>query len=303
MAIIKKKFTYDMPDEYLAQTNDLGLTGEWEYEGPEKIYVFVDKETNIMIPHYSFRVHNDEFTQEEMNAEMKVVAGLDSNFAPVEFDKDPLLLAALVDDARLASDLPQKTYTLPGDTKPFYSRPDPIQPDHVISLIEIEWDPEKEEWKKPFPWRKPHITKDMFLSAHEAILAGLKDIPTSKFTSAQKTKWANYIAEFENTTVKFADYLDSPWMIPFPTDPRIDDKWDAEHDGLIHNTPDLEPSVPIEKVVPSGGVEYPEESSPGQTSSWRTYIAEMELTEEQKRTWTDEQLEAYVNEVRAGITT
>lgn len=303
MAIIKKKFTYDLPDEYLAQTSDLGLTGEWEYEGPEKIYVFVDKETNKLIPHYSFRNHNDEFTQEEMDAEMDVVTGRDCYHAPVEFDKDPLLLAALADDGRLASDLPQKTYTLPGETEPFYSRPDPQDPIHTISILEIEWDLEKGEWKKPFPWRKPHMTREMFLNAHEAILEQTKDISTAKFTATQKTKWTAFLAEFENVPTKFADYLDTPWMIPFPTDPRLDDKWDAAHEGLIHNTPDLDPSVPVEKAVPSGDIEYPAENTSDTEPSWRTYIAEMELTEEQKKTWTLEQLEAYVNEARAGITT
>ena len=300
---IKKKITYDMPDEYLAQTSDLGLTGEWDYDGPEKIYVFIDKETNKMVPHYSFRIHKDEVTQEEMDTEMDVVTGLDCYHAPVEFDKDPLLLAALADDAKLAVDLPQKTYTLPGETEPFYSRPDPLQPDHVIDLGDIEWDPTKNEWKKPFPWRKPHIIREQFEAAHAGILAQTKAISTSKFTASQKTRWNAFVTEFENVTTKFADYLDTPWMIPFPNDPRLDDKWDAVHDGLIHNTPVLEPSVPVEKVILNGGIEYPEEKPSGSEPIWRTYIAEMELTEEQKKTWTVEQLEAYVNEVRAGITT
>lgn len=299
MANIKQTFTYDMPDEYLAQTSDLGLTGEWEYEGPEKIYVFVDKATNKMVSHFSFRPHNDSVTQEEMDAEMDVVTGRDCYHAPVEFSKDPLLLAAVAGDMHLASDLPNKTYTLPGETEPFYSRPDPLQPDHVIDTTDIEWDPTKNEWKKPFPWRKPHITREQFEAAHAGILAQTKEISTSKFTASQKTKWNAFVTEFENVTTKFADYLDTPWMIPFPNDPRLADNWDAAHDGLIVSTPVAEPTVPVEDVTPAGGIEYPEETPAG--SDWRDYIANLELTEEQKKTWTLEQLEAYVNEVKAGI--
>lgn len=301
MSIIKQKFTFDMPDEYLAQTNDLGLKGEWDYEGPEKIYVFVSKANNRIVPEFSYRIHEDEMTQEENDKMMDTVSGLDFYHAPVEFSKDPVLLAAFT-ERRVASDLPQKTYTLPGETQPFYSRPDPLQPDHTIALNEIEWDLETNDWKRPFPWRKPHIVKEMFLAAHEGVLESNKNVPTDKFTATQKTKWNAFIAEFEKVTTKYKDYLDTPWMIPFPHDPRLDPKWDADHDGLIAETPELEPSVPVEKAEPED-VETPALNSEGEVPSWRTYIAEMELTEEQKRTWTLEQLEAYVKEARAGITT
>ena len=31
-------FTYDAPDDYLYQTNELGKTGTWTYNGPDKIW-------------------------------------------------------------------------------------------------------------------------------------------------------------------------------------------------------------------------------------------------------------------------
>ena len=36
---ITKTFTYDIPDEYLAQTNSNGDTATATYTGPDKLYV------------------------------------------------------------------------------------------------------------------------------------------------------------------------------------------------------------------------------------------------------------------------
>ena len=38
-----KTFTYKLPDDYLAQTDNDGLTSSWTYEGPRWLFVFVDK--------------------------------------------------------------------------------------------------------------------------------------------------------------------------------------------------------------------------------------------------------------------
>ena len=42
---ITKQFTYDIPDDYLSQTNSKGDTATATYTGPEKLYVFVDEST------------------------------------------------------------------------------------------------------------------------------------------------------------------------------------------------------------------------------------------------------------------
>lgn len=249
MAIIKKKFTYELPDEYLAQTKDLGLTGEWEYEGPDKVYVEVDKVTNTLNFTSGCVPHDYDRTQEENDHDMDVRTGLAAYHAPIEFDKDPVLLACFF--PKLAQDMPQKEYTHPVSGEVFYSRPDPMMPDHTIQIDAVEYDPEKKEWVKPYPMRKPHITREGFERAHSGILDNIKGTPTENFTSAQKTKWNSFIKEFEAVPTKFADYMDTPWMVPFPADPRLDDKWDAAHDGLIVSTPITEnPDAAESAVVP-----------------------------------------------------
>lgn len=247
MANIKKKFTYDLPDEYLAQTKDLGLTGEWEYEGPEKVYVQVDKETNTINFSSGCVPHDYDRTQEQNDHDMDVLSGRAAYHAAIEFDKDPVLLSCLF--PKLAADMPQKEYKLPGTNEVFYSRPDPIMPDHTISIDEVSYDPAKKEWVKPYPMRKPHITREMFEASHAGILATLKATPTGNYTAPQKTKWNAFIKEFEAVPTKFAAYMDTPWMVPFPNDPRMDDKWGVENDGLIVETPITENPDAAESAV------------------------------------------------------
>ena len=272
MAIIKKKFTYDLPDEYLAQTKDLGLKGEWDYEGPDKIYVHVSKATNLMIYHCGCQMHDDSRTQEENDHSMDVYTGLDAYHAPIEFDKDPVLLSCFF--PKIASDMHQKEYKHPVTGEVFYSRPDPIMPDHTIQLDQIEYDLEKKEWK-PYPMRQPHIIREDFEAAHRTILANHTATETENFTSSQKKKWSDFIKEFENVPTKFADYMDTPWMVPFPIDPRMDEKWGVENDGLIPET-EITPNPDAGEIAP---LELPFEDNRGYDYD---ALAEAELTEEQK---------------------
>jgi len=39
--IISKTFNYDLPDDYLNQTNNNNLIGSFTYSGPDKLWVFV----------------------------------------------------------------------------------------------------------------------------------------------------------------------------------------------------------------------------------------------------------------------
>lgn len=255
MALTTKTFTYDLPDEYLSQTNNLGLTAEWTYEGPDKIYVMVDKNTNRINTLLGWSPYNDDASKEDNDAFADQFSGLDNDYGLIDVEEDPLLLAAVVGGS-IGPDvdkLPQKTYTLEGETEPFYSRPNPTIPDHTIEVGEVEFDPATRKWKKPYPWKKPHITKEQLLNALEIIINQEKKVDTEGFTSTQKTKWATYLSALENVPIKFADYLDSPWMVPFPANPMWSDNWSAANGNAFGND-NKAGEVKVEK--PEGPVEY-----------------------------------------------
>ena len=58
--IVDVPFTYDAPDDYLYQTNELGKTGNWVYNGPDKLWILVDAETNRYAGRYLTEAEDGE---------------------------------------------------------------------------------------------------------------------------------------------------------------------------------------------------------------------------------------------------
>jgi len=250
MAKIRKAFRYDLPDEYLSQERKLGLQAEWTYEGPDKIWVFVDYKTNKLLARESYREYDYENPEKQYN-DLEVYTGFNSYPALITFEDDPLLLSAVAQLTPLASDLPQKEYRLPGSDEVFYSRPNPTTPDHTIEVADCEYDPDKKEWIKPYPWKIPHILKDEFLFGHSSVVADAETVKADakkgvyEWDEEKFSKWDAYIKELKDAPVKYADYLDTPWMIPFPIDPRTSPDWsnfvDADPESGDILPPDPEP--------------------------------------------------------------
>lgn len=254
MALTTKKFTYNLPDEYLMQTNKLGLTAEWTYEGPDKIYVMVDKETKKINNLLGWLQYDDTKSKEENDKFADMFSGLAFDYVLIDAEEEPLLLAAVVGGSigPEVDKVTQKTYTLEGETEPFYARPNPPFPNKTIEVSEIEFDSDTNEWKKPFPWKKPHVTKEDFLRALNLLIEQEKAVETTEFTSTQKTKWASYLTALDNVTVRFADYLDTPWMVPFPTNPMWSDNWSASKGNALGVDLKSEPQI----ILPESPVEY-----------------------------------------------
>lgn len=216
MATIKKTFTYALPDDYLAQTSDLGLTAEWEYEGPDKLFVFVRNEDGDVLFPQSYIATNG--TEEEAAA-AALRAGIDSTallLTPGEND-DHALIASLYmpkDTSRL-SGYPQKEYKIDGVT--LYERPDPTSPDHTYDIEGIKYD--FGTGKFELPWMKPWMTMELHMTVRDSILEGAKaDLESGSLDEEVAAKMPEYIEKLENTYEKFAGW--EPHMIPFPDDPR-----------------------------------------------------------------------------------
>ena len=55
----------NLPDEYLATTAEDGLTGEWTYTGPAKMFVLVDAATGAFLPGQGWCHYDDDRNDEE----------------------------------------------------------------------------------------------------------------------------------------------------------------------------------------------------------------------------------------------
>ena len=229
-----KTFTYKVPDDYLAQTDSLGKTAEWTYDGPRWLFVFVDKETNKWIPSQSCIGMNREPTSGDIE-HANVRAGIDEIAVQIDMasptDEEAIIGSILFPkDTGKASGYPQKDYKITGDDTVYYSRPEPISPDHAYAADEIEYDPAAGAWKSPLPWFKPWITMEQHKAARDTLVADAQanlDAEATEnggqgnLTDQQRAALQAFIAELNGLYTKFpaADGW-GPHMIPFPDDPR-----------------------------------------------------------------------------------
>lgn len=222
---IKKEFTYDLPDDYLAQTALKGLTAKGIYEGPDRIWVLIDNNTGTLnfTHHYRDFDHKNP-TQSEIDA--RIWGGLHST--PVLVDVNNSDLECVV--AGFFIDLHPDTYTdlehvHPEDGEVHYVRPDPTYPDHTYEKGMVRYDLTAKQWVTPFPWKLPHIDSATHSSAREAIIASivndLADEDVSGDWSAEKIQAVkDYKAFLEDIPRKFAGW--EPHQIHFGDDPRRD---------------------------------------------------------------------------------
>jgi hypothetical protein len=222
-------FEYDIPDKYLYQTNELGLTTTFTYTGPAKLWIVCNSETNRVMPENGWIADDgDPNTQEQQELQ----AGAGAYAVLVDAKTDPVLASAFsmnIDQA----DYPQVEFTREqqdaSDTTVYYSRAANPTPDHTYEIGEITYDPINKVFNKPYPWKKPHMTWDELWSGKDAIIASAQ----SSITDLTRD---NADGEFDDVIADLNDYIDElngleekfpsthwdPWMVPFPDDPRVD---------------------------------------------------------------------------------
>jgi len=251
---IKETFPLEMPDYPMSQERTKGHVADWTYEGPRRVAAYIYKDTNLLAWNHSYQAlsdKKDEALQEEQWEFLKIHAGMDKYPVEVTFEKDPLLLAALVQTDVLDEHVPlQKEYYWDGreeihptdkkwyneEHKVFrweksrdwmYAHSWPILPNKLIELWDVQYDPEKEEFVKPLPWKKPNITKHEFLYYYYYLIDEMKKYVEEEgvdWGPDQIKKFDNYLEELVGLQDKFEPFLDRPWMIGLPNDPRYEEE-------------------------------------------------------------------------------
>lgn len=244
MAKFTKTFSFSQPDEYLAQTNELGLTAEWTYEGPQYLWVFVSEDGFLQVSQSFIAARSPEDRAEEA----RIRAGLDQRavlLSPGTSDVDATIASLyLGKDTGEGAGYPQKEYAFPAGHpnagEVYYKRPDPQGPDHTYDATAIEYDFATDSWKQPFPWFKPWMTIEAHTEARDNALLGCKgrlEELRGNLVADQIAAAEAFIAEMENLYTKFAGI--EPHMIPFPTDPTFelveDYDYNEDPDGLLNN--------------------------------------------------------------------
>jgi len=133
---VKVEFTYDVPDKFGYQTNDLGKTGTFTYEGPEKIWVFINKETSLLeVGMDAFAYDPENKSQEE---EIERWAGQGHDAILVDATKEPLLATLCWMDMGDEANYPCKTWKIDGDDTVYYWKSEPLIPNEAYAQDEIK---------------------------------------------------------------------------------------------------------------------------------------------------------------------
>jgi len=204
--IITKQFTYAVTDEYLSQSNDLNKTATMEYEGPEKQYVFVDSETNIL-------VHSPSYTLESDGDLIPVPAG--HYRLEIDANENPMIawiILGVVD----ANKIEYISETLPNGT--IYKEPKDLLPNMVYETDEIVYNKDSGEFT--IPWKEPHVDWDDIRNARNGLIKQTDTVLiNSVLTDEERATLEAYRQELRDITDDFADF--PPWKVGFPDAPKI----------------------------------------------------------------------------------
>lgn len=199
------QFNYSLPDDYLYQTDNKKLTGSCVYEGPNKIWVFVNTDSGKLVNslYYTEKDDGDEIPTPSGTTKVCIVA-----------ETYPELIHMITSSGYFSG--PTKTELLPDGSE--YVRHDPTPPDHTYELMEIEYDLEKNIWKKPYPWKKPHMDWDTLKLARNAMLRESDQIIRNNIlTAEQTTQIEDYRQKLRDLPTLFNGI--DPWKVPFPNMP------------------------------------------------------------------------------------
>jgi hypothetical protein len=201
---IVKTFTYAIADAYLYQTSRLQKTAEWTYKGPRYLWIFIDENTHRITArfHYTERDNGETVPTPAGMIKVKVDAAVNPD------------IASLLHNEYIYGDLPHTLEHLPENTT--YGHPDPIPPDHTYELTEIEYDLANHRFKKPYPWKKPHMDWETLLNARNVAL-GTSDVKLAQAPADQRAAWETYRQKLRDLPDTFRGI--DPWKVTFPPAP------------------------------------------------------------------------------------
>lgn len=210
--IIHKTFTYDVPDDYLSQERTLGKTGTWTYDGPDKIWILVNRSDNTI---HSWKDDLEDGADYPAPADMYKVE--------INCNDEPLLATIVgADQIRDYNLLDQYEEIMPDGN--VYSRPLVPPPDHTYELSEITYNLGLGKFDTPFPWKKPHIDwEELRATRSLALLASdykeLDDMPAKV-----REQWETYRQALRDLPQTFGASSGEtpsvdPWKVVLPSEP------------------------------------------------------------------------------------
>ena len=194
----------------------LKKTATWTYNGPDKIWIFVNKDTNKW-------VNGTYLTEDDDGA--NVPTPLDKHKVMIDCSVNPELCHIFgADEYKDYGQLPALEETLPcGGT---YIRPEVMPPDHTYEWEDLIYDPESLEFVKPYPWKRAHVTWNEIRQWRNGLLFASDDIANAEDVPAElKAQWEDYrqklrdLPQTHGAQSKTDTPTTAPWKIAITIDP------------------------------------------------------------------------------------
>jgi len=221
MEIITQEMTYSIPDEYFTTSTDDGITGTVTYTGPDEIWVFVDRTTGKLNWSMHALANFDETIQELANRH----AGEDHKAILVNFSQNPLICWAMFGEYDF-DNASQKTYTLDGESEPYFTNPDPLPPQMIYDYPNFTYLFDSGTWRQPYPMVTPSWTQ---ADIEEIIANTISDIESRIDSSDVSDSYTAALTatktELEGLVAKYGpDGANVPYyMWPMPDVPTVDE--------------------------------------------------------------------------------
>ena len=180
---ITKQFTYDIPDDYLSQTNSKGDTATATYTGPEKMYVFVDESTGR-------NTEAQNPPDEDFNYNPSTDTAPDGERVVILDCKgeDTLMCAIFLPHTITLTQTDQDVELPTGYGK--YSYPWPPYPDHAYERTLSTHDEASGNWT--LTWKQPWQTWETLIQLRNDRLDATDSKVASDSPDSVKTPWIEF---------------------------------------------------------------------------------------------------------------
>lgn len=204
-------FTYDAPDALHETTRDNNVQGQAEYNGPDRIWVFIDNDNGKIAriaPPLTAREDGDEVPTPPGHTKVEVVAA-----------DEPVIISLIMGGNVETTNQVQTTETLPDGNTITYDTIAPLC--DCYDLDELIYDVNTNTWTLPSflthnrTWNDVIETRNTMLASSDSKIA--PDQP-----EAMKTAWTEYRQALRDLPATFGYGTDSEiaaWKVQYPQMP------------------------------------------------------------------------------------
>jgi len=212
ITVTKKDFTFNIADQLYAKTNDLKRTASATYEGPDKVWIFVDKDTgkiSRMSPPLTSQEDGDSVPVPQGTVRVEVSA-----------EHDIVVLAMLKEDSVVYANTDAQTDSLPNGG--FFTYNVCATLGQTYDLDSLYYDTENKTWNG-FDFIDSNITWEDVINHRNSALTSSDGKISPDMPEEIKQPWIEFRQALRDLPATFGYGTDNEieaWKVEFPQSPE-----------------------------------------------------------------------------------